>query len=99
MVAQRNQALRRLETVSDRQLLAEIVNGNIDALASLYDRHGQYCWMIASGVAPGRESADDAVFEAFLRTWCEPSLILDDQVGASLADLTRSVAVGWNGSR
>lgn len=55
--------------MSDTDLGAELVAGNQDALAELYDRYGRLAYAVALRILgdPGR--AEDVVQDAFLKLW------------------------------
>ncbi len=53
----------------DQELVARICNGDAEALARLYERHGGSAFALALGILRQREAAEDAVQEAFLAVW------------------------------
>ena len=56
----------------DRRLLIRVRDGQLDALAGLFDRHAQHCVAGALKVHGDQASADAAVFEAFMQLWRDP---------------------------
>ena len=56
----------------DRRLLIRVRDGQMDALAGLFERHGQQCLAGALKVHNDQALADDAVFEAFMQLWRDP---------------------------
>lgn len=53
----------------DASLLARVVQGDEQALAELYDRHGRAAYALACRVTGERETAEEVVQEAFLAVW------------------------------
>jgi DNA-directed RNA polymerase specialized sigma24 family protein len=56
----------------DRRLLIRVRDGQLDALAGLFDRHAQHCVARALKVHGDQALADAAVFEAFMQLWRDP---------------------------
>ncbi len=57
------------DLVTDEALIARICDGDADALAQLYDRHGGSAFALAMRILRQREAAEDVVQEAFLAVW------------------------------
>lgn len=57
---------------ADAALVTRIVDGDQDALAMLYDRHGLACYRLARQVIGSATLAEDAVQEVFVGLWRSP---------------------------
>jgi RNA polymerase sigma-70 factor (ECF subfamily) len=57
----------------DATLVARVAGGDQHALAELYDRHGSRAYTLARRVCVDTRLAEDAVQEAFLAFWTNPS--------------------------
>jgi RNA polymerase sigma factor (sigma-70 family) len=57
----------------DAVLVQRLVSGDGEALAALYDRHGQACYGLARKITANDTLAEDAVQEAFLGMWRTPA--------------------------
>jgi RNA polymerase sigma-70 factor (ECF subfamily) len=57
------------ETVSDDELIAALVAGEVAALAALYARHAQLVFSMLMRIVGDRSAAEDLLQEAFLRAW------------------------------
>jgi RNA polymerase sigma factor (sigma-70 family) len=57
----------------DGVLVSRLAAGDGEALAALYDRHGQSCYGLARKITANDTLAEDAVQEAFLGMWRTPS--------------------------
>ena len=56
----------------DAALAGLVAEGDADALAALYERHGVACYRLARQVTASDALAEDAVQEAFLGLWRSP---------------------------
>jgi RNA polymerase sigma-70 factor (ECF subfamily) len=56
----------------DAQLVVAVRDGDGDALATLYRRHGDTCFALARRVLSDRTLAEEVVQELFVRLWREP---------------------------
>jgi RNA polymerase sigma-70 factor (ECF subfamily) len=68
----RGQAPERADAV----LLELVAQGNPDALAALYERHGSACYRLARRITANAMLAEDAVQEAFVGMWRAPGSYL-----------------------
>ncbi|MEO6349674.1 MAG: ANTAR domain-containing protein [Candidatus Limnocylindrales bacterium] len=75
--------------ISDSDLLAQISQGDPDALGALYDRHIEAVWKIALHYSASAAAAEEVVSAVFLRLWRNPEP--NDKPGFS-ARLLSSVA-------
>jgi RNA polymerase sigma factor (sigma-70 family) len=57
----------------DGVLVSRLAAGDGEALAALYDRHGQSCYGLARKITANDTLAEDAVQEAFLGMWRTPA--------------------------
>jgi len=55
--------------MSDSALVAELVAGNQDALANLYDKYGRLAFSVALRILDDSGRAEDVVQDAFLKLW------------------------------
>ena len=69
----------------DLALMQGVAAGNPVAVAQLYDRFGSLVYRMAYQVLPGKDDAEDAVQEIFIRLWRT----------ASRYDPTRAALVTW----
>ena len=53
----------------DNSLIHQVAEGNPDALAMLYDRHGRLAYSVAYRVLSDGAAAEEAVQDAFLTLW------------------------------
>lgn len=61
--------LRQTSEPSDGTLLTDIGRGNLDAFATLYDRHAGYVLALSIRVLRERQDAEDVVQEVFWQLW------------------------------
>ncbi len=59
----------RLPDLEDAVLAGLAADGEQEALATLYDRHGALCYRVAIGVTRNASLAEECVQEAFLALW------------------------------
>ncbi len=57
---------------TDTELMASVVAGDQQALASVYERHGDTCFALARRVLNDRSLAEEVVQELFVRLWRDP---------------------------
>jgi RNA polymerase sigma-70 factor (ECF subfamily) len=57
------------DTVSDDELIAALVAGEVAALSALYERHAQLVFSMLVRIVSDRSAAEDLLQEAFLRAW------------------------------
>ncbi len=55
--------------VTDEDLPARLAAGDVQALATLYERHSAACYTVAMGLLRDPQAAQDVVQEAFLALW------------------------------
>ena len=58
-----------MENTSDRELIVEIQQGNLEALGVIYDRHRRLVYRTALAITNDPEAAADLLQEAFLRLY------------------------------
>lgn len=58
-----------MENASDRELIIEIQQGNLEALGVIYDRHRRLVYRTALAITNDPEAAADLLQEAFLRLY------------------------------
>jgi RNA polymerase sigma-70 factor (ECF subfamily) len=73
------------DIISDDELIAALVAGEVAALAALYERHAHLVYAMLVRVVRDRDVAEDLLQEAFLRAWQH----------AHIFDETRGTARGW----
>lgn len=61
------------DDLDDVALVKHVAQGNPDALAALYQRHGAACYGLARRVTVDDDLAQDAVQEAFIGMWRSPA--------------------------
>ena len=67
-------SIQVLADPTDEVLCSRLADGDQDALASLYDRHGHQAFGVAVRITRSREAAEDIVQGAFLKLWRAPRL-------------------------
>ena len=72
-------------TVSDDELIAALVAGEVAALAALYERHAHLVFAMLVRIVRDRAAAEDLLQEAFLRAWLH----------AHVFDEGRGTVRGW----
>jgi len=77
-----------LTHLSDEALIALLERGQEDALAELYDRHGQIAYSLAYRILRNETLAEDAVQESFLTVWKNASRFVPERAKASTWLLT-----------
>src|SRR3954469_14033032 len=55
--------------MSDRIIIQQVLEGNVEAFARLVDRHYARCARIAARILGNREDAEEALQDAFLRAY------------------------------
>jgi len=78
------------DPVEDLRLMGEVVAGSHDALAALYDRHGDAIFATASRLTSDRGLAEEVVQEAFLNLWDRAETF--DPAAGSLAAWLHTIA-------
>ena len=63
----------------DRAVLVRLADGELDALADLYDRYKTMAYSIAYRITNDATLAEDVVQEAFLGVWRNASRYMDDR--------------------
>lgn len=58
-----------MEPVADEMLIEQVVSGDEQALALLYDRYGGMAYSLAYKILTDRTSSEDVVQEVFLTLW------------------------------
>jgi RNA polymerase sigma-70 factor (ECF subfamily) len=74
----------------DAQLVRAVAEGSQDALASLYDRHADAVFAVATRLTPDRQVAEEVVQETFLALWNRAELF--DPTAGSLAAWLHTIA-------
>ena len=74
----------------DAQLVRAVAEGSQDALASLYDRHADAVFAVATRLTPDRQVAEEVVQETFLALWNRAELF--DPSAGSLAAWLHAIA-------
>lgn len=74
----------------DAQLVRDVAAGSQDALAALYDRHGDAVFAAASRLTSDRQVAEEVVQETFLALWNRAELF--DPAAGSLAAWLHTIA-------
>ena len=74
----------------DVQLVRAVAEGSQDALASLYDRHADAVFAVATRLTPDRQVAEEVVQETFLALWNRAELF--DPSAGSLAAWLHTIA-------
>ncbi len=74
----------------DAQLMRAVAEGSQDALASLYDRHADAVFAVATRLTPDRQVAEEVVQETFLALWNRAELF--DPSAGSLAAWLHTIA-------
>jgi RNA polymerase sigma-70 factor (ECF subfamily) len=59
----------RYPLLADEDLIPLVADGDAEAFASLYDRHGRVAYSLAYRLMGGRQAAEDLVQEAFIKVW------------------------------
>ncbi len=80
----------RTRSVEDAHLVREVAAGSQDALAALYDRHGDAVFAAASRLTSDRQVAEEVVQETFLALWNRAELF--DPATGSLAAWLHTIA-------
>lgn len=73
----------------DRFLLARLVEGDLDALAEVFDHHGQALMKLATNLLGDASWADKVVYDTFLDAW--------EQIGS--ADMSGATLYQWLAGR
>jgi RNA polymerase sigma-70 factor (ECF subfamily) len=74
----------------DSALVGDVVKGSQDALAALYDRHGEAVYAVACRFTDDHQVAEEVVQETFLTLWNRAELF--DPAVASLAAWLHTIA-------
>jgi RNA polymerase sigma-70 factor (ECF subfamily) len=74
----------------DARLVRAVAEGSQDALASLYDRHADAVFAVATRLTPDRQVAEEVVQETFLALWNRAELF--DPSAGSLAAWLHTIA-------
>lgn len=97
MSATQSSTLRTLEsmTMSDAHLWRDVLGGNADAFASVFDRHSERCHRHAFRLTQNRHDAEDITAAAFLELWRKRQSVrlVNDSVLPWLLATTSNVAL------
>ncbi|NUR89954.1 MAG: hypothetical protein HOY71_38255 [Nonomuraea sp.] len=66
---------------ADREALARLAAGDLDALADVYDEHGPYVYGVAVQVTGSRATAEEVTQDVFATLWERP-LAYDPALGS-----------------
>lgn len=86
-----------LATLDDQALLQQIVEGNEEALAVLYDRYGSLVFSVAFRVVQDRHSAEEVTLDIFKRAWKAGNSYIPERgkVHTWLAGMARNRAIDY----
>jgi RNA polymerase sigma-70 factor (ECF subfamily) len=86
--------LRRCGT-RDRDLLARVAEGDVDALRTLYDQHAARALATAQRILRRQEEAEDVVQDTFIEVWRRAGQYDSDRGGAGgwIVTIARSRAI------
>jgi RNA polymerase sigma-70 factor (ECF subfamily) len=79
--------------IDDATLIKRIAEGDHDAFASLYDRHGALVFGIAKRVLGNREQAEDVTQSVFLQIWTRPEMFAGGNFAAWVARVARNASL------
>lgn len=77
----------------DATLVKRVAEGDHDAFASLYDRHGALVFGIAKRVLANREQAEDVTQSVFLQIWTRPEMFAGGNFAAWVARVARNASL------
>jgi len=79
----------------DEVLLRRVSNGDQQAMAEIFDRHGRLVYSVALRVLGDTGHAEDVLQEVFFKVWREPQTFLKDRgpLAAWLAVVARNRAI------
>jgi RNA polymerase sigma-70 factor (ECF subfamily) len=86
---------RRLEALSDVELLAALARGDLDAVACLYDRYASMLLVLSLRIVRERSEAEDVIHDAFITMNERASQYAADRgsVVAWLVTLVRNLSI------
>jgi RNA polymerase sigma-70 factor (ECF subfamily) len=70
-----------VDSVTDDELIAALVAGEVEALAALYERHAHLVFSMVMRIVRDRAAAEDLLQEAFIRAW-EHAHVFDESRGS-----------------
>jgi RNA polymerase sigma-70 factor (ECF subfamily) len=77
----------------DATLVQRVAEGDHDAFALLYDRHGALVFGIAKRVLGNREQAEDVTQSVFLQIWTRPEMFAGGNFAAWVARVARNASL------
>jgi RNA polymerase sigma-70 factor (ECF subfamily) len=77
--------LQEPQPISDEALIGDLMQGELSALESLYDRHGRLLYSLALRITRDQHCAEEVVQDTFLQLWQQ----------AYEFDTTRGPLIGW----
>jgi RNA polymerase sigma-70 factor (ECF subfamily) len=77
----------------DATLVKRVAEGDHDAFALLYDRHGALVFGIAKRVLGNREQAEDVTQSIFLQIWTRPEMFAGGNFAAWVARVARNASL------
>jgi RNA polymerase sigma-70 factor (ECF subfamily) len=77
----------------DATLVKRVAEGDHDAFAMLYDRHGALVFGIAKRVLGNREQAEDVAQSIFLQIWTRPEAFAGGNFAAWVARVARNASL------
>jgi RNA polymerase sigma-70 factor (ECF subfamily) len=79
--------------IDDATLVKQVAEGDHDAFALLYDRHGALVFGIAKRVLGNREQAEDVTQSIFLQIWTRPEMFAGGNFAAWVARVARNASL------
>jgi RNA polymerase sigma-70 factor, ECF subfamily len=79
--------------IDDATIVKRIADGDHDAFASLYDKHGALVFGVANRVLGNREQAEDVTQSVFLQVWARPEAFAGGNFAAWIARVARNASL------
>jgi len=79
--------------IVDATIVKRIADGDHDAFASLYDKHGALVFGVANRVLGNRQQAEDVTQSVFLQVWTRPEAFAGGNFAAWIARVARNASL------
>ena len=87
-------------SMDDTEILELLKKRDENAVKTLLDKYGRYCYTVAYRILQSSEDAEECVNDALMKLWASPKELFPDNLRLYLAKITRNLAINkYNSNR